>query len=57
MCPRPKSKTTALAAIKRARGSLKRKPGQKPFAQEWAEYKAREIALENRLDRRLRAPR
>lgn len=28
------------------RGSLKRKPGDKPFAEEWAEYKAEERALE-----------
>ena len=33
-------------AIKRLRGILKRKPGDKPFAQEWAEHKAEEIALE-----------
>ena len=39
-----------LATIRRLRGSLKRKPGQKPFAQEWAEHKASEKALEDRLD-------
>ena len=33
-------------AIKRLRGILKRKPGDKPLAQEWAEHKATEIALE-----------
>ena len=33
-------------AILRLRGILKRKPGDKPFAQEWAEHKAEEKALE-----------
>lgn len=28
------------------RGKFKRKPGEKPFAVEWAEYKAEEKALE-----------
>lgn len=33
-------------AIARLRGILKRKPGEKPFAEEWAEHKAGEKALE-----------
>ena len=33
-------------AISRLRGILKRKPGGKPFAQEWAEHGAEEKALE-----------
>jgi AbrB family looped-hinge helix DNA binding protein len=33
-------------AISRLRGILKRKPGDKPFAQEWAEHRAEEKALE-----------
>ena len=28
------------------RGSLKRKPGDKPFAEQWAEYKREEMELE-----------
>jgi hypothetical protein len=40
------------SAIDRGYGLLKRKPGEKSFAQEWAEYKASEKALEDRLDRR-----
>ena len=41
------------AAIKRARGILKRKPGEKPFRQWWAEYKKEEKALEEAKDARL----
>ncbi len=33
-------------AISRGYGLLKRKPGDKTFAEEWAEHKAEEIALE-----------
>lgn len=33
-------------AIARLRGILKRKPGGKSFAQEWAEHRAEEKALE-----------
>ena len=40
------TKAEMLAAIRRARGSMRRPPGSKPFAQEWAEYKAGERALE-----------
>jgi AbrB family looped-hinge helix DNA binding protein len=43
------------AAIKRARGILKRKPGDKPFRQWWAEYKKGEKALEEAKYARLRS--
>jgi AbrB family looped-hinge helix DNA binding protein len=33
-------------AIKRGFGLLKRKPGGKPFAEEWAEHKREELELE-----------
>lgn len=33
-------------AINRLRGILKRKPGDKPFAEEWAEHKRQEKKLE-----------
>lgn len=35
-------------AVARLRGILKRKPGEKPFAEEWAEHKRKERALEER---------
>jgi AbrB family looped-hinge helix DNA binding protein len=35
-------------AIDRLRGILKRKPGGKSFAEEWAEHKREEIELEER---------
>lgn len=35
-------KPVTAVTIQRLRGILKRKPGDKPFAQEWAEYKAEE---------------
>ena len=34
------------ALIKRGRGIIKRKPGDKPLAEEWAEYKKEERELE-----------
>ena len=43
------------AAIKRARGILKRKPGEKPFRQWWAKYKKEEKALEEARYARLRS--
>ena len=43
------------AAIKRARGILKRKPGEKPFRQWWAAYKKEEKALEEARYARLRS--
>lgn len=39
-------KPVTSVTIQRLRGILKRKPGDKPLAQEWAEHKAEEIALE-----------
>jgi hypothetical protein len=42
------------ATIKRARGVLKRKPGEKPFQQWWSEYKKKEKALEEAKYARLR---
>lgn len=39
-------KPVTATAIKRLRGILKRKPGGKSFAAEWAEHKAEEKALE-----------
>lgn len=41
-------------AIKRARGVLKRKPGEKPFRRWWSEYKKEERALEEAKYARLR---
>ena len=35
-------------AIERGYGLLKRKPGSKPFAEEWAEHKREERALEDK---------
>ena len=35
-------------AIERGYGLLKRKPGGKPFAEEWAEHKREERALEDK---------
>jgi hypothetical protein len=37
------------------RGSLKHKPGDKPFAEDWAEYKREEKELEERRFQRLAA--
>ncbi len=39
-------KPVTSVTIRRLKGILKRKPGDKPFAQEWAEHKAEEKALE-----------
>ena len=39
-------KPVTSVTIRRLRGILKRKPGDKPFAQEWAEHKTEEKALE-----------
>ena len=43
------------AAIKRARGILKRKPGEKPLRQWWVDYKKEEKALEEARYARLRS--
>ena len=47
-------KKSGRVAIKRARGVLKRRPGEKPFRQWWAEYKKEEKALEEEKFTRLR---
>jgi bifunctional DNA-binding transcriptional regulator/antitoxin component of YhaV-PrlF toxin-antitoxin module len=39
-------KPVTAASIRRARGVLKRKPGQKPLSQEWEEHKKQERELE-----------
>jgi AbrB family looped-hinge helix DNA binding protein len=39
-------KPVTAATIRRLRGILKRKPGDKSFDQEWAEHKREEKALE-----------
>jgi AbrB family looped-hinge helix DNA binding protein len=39
-------KPVTAATIRRVRGILKRKPGQKPLAEEWAEHKKAERELE-----------
>jgi len=41
-------KPVTAALIKHGRGILKRKPGDKPLVQEWAEHKQREKELEDR---------
>jgi AbrB family looped-hinge helix DNA binding protein len=41
-------KPVTAALIKRGRGILKRKPGEKPFAEEWAEQKKQEREIEER---------
>jgi AbrB family looped-hinge helix DNA binding protein len=39
-------KPVTSASIRRARGILKRKPGQRPLAEEWAGHKKEERELE-----------
>jgi AbrB family looped-hinge helix DNA binding protein len=39
-------KPVSAASIRRVRGILKRKPGGKPFGEEWAEHKKEERELE-----------
>ena len=41
-----KKKMLSREEIHALRGSLKRKPGDKPFAEPWAEYKREEMELE-----------
>lgn len=41
-------KPVTAALIKHGRGILKRKPGDKPLVQEWAEHKKQEKELEDR---------
>ena len=47
-------KPLTAAAISGARGLLKKKPGEKPLRQWWAEYKKEEKALEEARYARLR---
>ena len=44
-------KPVTAALIKHGRGILKRKPGDKPLAEEWAEHKKQERELEERHGR------
>ncbi len=39
-------KPVTAVTIRRLRGILKRKPGDKPFAEQWAEHKREEMELE-----------
>ena len=39
-------KPVTAVTIRRLRGILRRKPGDKPFAEEWAEHKRQELELE-----------
>lgn len=39
-------KPVTAATIRRARGILKRRPGQRPLVEEWAEHKKQERELE-----------
>lgn len=39
-------KPVTAVTIRRLRGILKRKPGDKPFAEQWAEHKREELELE-----------
>ena len=41
-------KPVTAALIKRGRGILKRKPGDRPLAEQWAEHKKQERELEER---------
>lgn len=51
-------KPVTATAIKKLHGILKRKPGDKPLAEEWAEHKAEELALEEaKYERNTRGPR
>jgi AbrB family looped-hinge helix DNA binding protein len=44
-------KPVTSALIKRGRGILKRKPGDKPLVEEWSEHKKEERELEERHGR------
>jgi hypothetical protein len=49
---RPYARGASALTIRRLRGILKRQPGAKPLAEEMAEYKREEKALEKgRIDR------
>ena len=45
--------TTTAALIRKGRGILKRKPGQKPLAEEWEVHTRHERDLEDRMNRNL----
>jgi len=45
-------KPVTAVTIRRLRGILKRKPGDKPFAEEWAAHKREEIEVEEAKDAR-----
>ncbi len=49
------TKAAQLAAIRRARGSIRRQPGEQSFAEWWADHKAEERALEERRVTRFRS--
>lgn len=42
----PSTSSYNVTTIRKLRGILKRKPGDKPFAEEWAEHKREEKELE-----------
>lgn len=44
-------KPVTAALIRKGRGILKRKPGQKPLAEEWADYTRQEKEFEDRHGR------
>jgi hypothetical protein len=44
--PRTDTVRFTTTTIRRVRGILKRRPGQKPLAEEWAEHKKAERELE-----------
>ena len=50
-------KPVTSVAIRRLKGILKRKPGSKPFAEEWAEFKREEREQEESKDARSTGPR
>lgn len=52
--PRKMSRAALHAPFHSVCGILKRKPGEKPFAEEWAEYKREEKELEDAKLRRMR---
>lgn len=46
-------KPVTAVTIRRLRGILKRKPGDKPFAEQWAKHKRTEIELEEAKNARI----
>jgi hypothetical protein len=49
------SRAQVVATIRSIQSVCKQKPGDKPFAEEWAEYKRTEKELEERKFQRLAA--